>query len=74
MRANVETWEATEKLKLEEKLGKLIDKTVNDILTPLRGAFNDAMADRVIDFNLLDHVKNQNVILMIMLTPSRLKS
>lgn len=36
----------------------LTNKTINDIFTPLRGVFEDAMADRIIDYNPLDYIKN----------------
>lgn len=36
----------------------LSNKTINDVFIPLRGIFKDAMADRLIDFNPLDHLPN----------------
>ncbi|WP_269519531.1 tyrosine-type recombinase/integrase [Alteromonas sp. BMJM2] len=39
-------------------LGELANKTINDIMTPLRGIFADALADRVIEFNPCAHVPN----------------
>lgn len=39
-------------------LGNLANKTINDIMTPLRGIYDDAMADRVIEFNPCAHVPN----------------
>jgi len=51
MQSEVKRWRSRD-------LGQLTNKTINDILTPLRGAFKDAMADRVIEFNPLEHVKN----------------
>lgn len=40
------------------ELGELANKTINDIMTPLRGIFADALADRVIEFNPCAHVPN----------------
>lgn len=39
-------------------LGHLSNKTINDIFIPLRGIYETAIADRLIDFNPLDHVTN----------------
>ena len=39
-------------------LGSLSNKTINDIMTPLRGIYEEAMGDRLIDFNPLNHVTN----------------
>ncbi|KXJ58421.1 MAG: hypothetical protein AXW14_16685 [Alteromonas sp. Nap_26] len=39
-------------------LGELANKTINDIMTPLRGIFKDALADRVIEFDPCAHVPN----------------
>ncbi|MDO6718854.1 DUF3596 domain-containing protein [Psychrosphaera sp. 1_MG-2023] len=38
--------------------GSLGNKTINDVMSPLRAIFKDAMADRIIDFNPMDHIKN----------------
>lgn len=51
LQSEIKTWRVRD-------LGHLTNKTINDILTPLRGVYKDAMADRVVDFNPLDHVKN----------------
>jgi integrase len=34
------------------------NKTINDVFIPLRGIFKDAKADRLIDYNPLEHIKN----------------
>lgn len=39
-------------------LSGLSNKTINEVLIPLRGAFSNAHADRLIDFNPMDHIKN----------------
>ncbi|MEW9799673.1 Arm DNA-binding domain-containing protein [Alteromonas sp. CYL-A6] len=39
-------------------LGQLSNKTINDICIPLRGIYETAMGDRIIDFNPMAHVKN----------------
>ena len=39
-------------------LGTLANKTINDVMTPLRGIYTDAMADRLIEFNPCDYVPN----------------
>lgn len=39
-------------------LAHLSNKTINEVLIPIRGAFASAAADRVIDFNPFDHIKN----------------
>lgn len=40
------------------ELSSLSNKTINEILIPLRAVFNSAHADRPIDFNPMDHIKN----------------
>lgn len=51
---DVEKWRAKE-------LGKLTNKTINEIFIPLRGAFQDLAKDRIINFNPLEHVKNLTI-------------
>ena len=43
-------------------LANLRNKTINEILIPLRGIFNDAFNDRIIDHNPLNFVDNKPVI------------
>ena len=40
------------------ELSGLANKTINEILIPLRACFASAQADRLIDFNPMDHIKN----------------
>jgi integrase len=49
--SDVKKWMVTE-------LSSLSNKTINEILIPLRAAFANAHADRLIDFNPMDHIKN----------------
>ncbi|QPG06923.1 site-specific integrase [Salinimonas marina] len=51
LQSEIKTWRVRD-------LGELSNKTINDIMTPLRGIFEDALADRIIEFNPLTHVKN----------------
>jgi integrase len=51
--SEVEAWRSKD-------LGHLSNKTINEICIPLRGAFSNAVADRVIDHNPMDHVHNLN--------------
>lgn len=39
-------------------LSSLANKTINEVLIPLRGCFSSAHADRLIEFNPMDHIKN----------------
>jgi integrase len=47
----IETWRA-------QDLKHLSNKTINEICIPLRGAFANALADRLIDHNPMSHVQN----------------
>ncbi len=40
------------------ELSGLANKTINEVLIPLRGCFSSAHADRLIEFNPMDHIKN----------------
>jgi integrase len=40
------------------ELSELANKTINEVLIPLRGCFSNAHADRLIEFNPMDHIKN----------------
>jgi integrase len=51
--SEVEAWRS-------KNLGHLSNKTINEICIPLRGAFSNAVADRLIDHNPMDHVQNLN--------------
>ena len=51
-KSEIEEWRA------KSLTPNLSNKTINDIFIPLRGIFNAAAGDRLIDFNPLDHIKN----------------
>ncbi|MBL4765076.1 MAG: DUF3596 domain-containing protein [Colwellia sp.] len=57
MRINEVTQSHIKKWMIME-LSELANKTINEVLIPLRGCFANAHADRLIEFNPMDHIKN----------------